>query len=107
MESTIKHRKYSNKRSVKSSCSTISHKDSFILGLLSSFFLGAIMYSYKRSEKQREFEKQIKLLTEQLDKGFEMDKENIESDWSNIASDLRKSYTKISDEYSQPRESCY
>jgi hypothetical protein len=67
--------------------------------VLSGFLFGLVL-SYFYSERQRVLEEQLSEIKKRINNGFNTDRQNLESDWRIISSDLRKSYNIVADEHS-------
>ena len=65
-------------------------EDDFVVGLLTGLFL-AVGIAYLL-EEQRKQQYRLNQLQQNLNRGFELDQQNLLSDWNNVYSDVKKGY---------------
>ena len=64
--------------------------DDFWTGLFTGLFIGAgIAYLLEEERKQQQLLNRMK---QNLNRGFELDQQNLLSDWNNVYSDVRKGF---------------
>jgi len=64
---------------------------SFLLGFLAGIAIFSVIYYKKKERRVIKFNK----IKDELDKGFEVDIQNIQNDWQHIYFDLNKSFKKL------------
>ena len=74
-------------------------EDGFLIGFLSVLFLCFSIFLLLEERKKRH-NKVFKKIADDLDRGFELDAENLKGDWLNIQHDFNVSYDKLKKEYS-------
>jgi hypothetical protein len=70
----------------------------FLIGFISAMFLFFSFFLLLEEQKKRN-KKTFKKIADDLDRGFELDAENLKSDWLNIKHDFDISYDKLKKEY--------
>ena len=73
-----------------------SDKENIFISFLLGFFFGITFFSYLEKRKKRAID--LKKIKNNLDKGFQIDTENLHNDWQHIYYDLDKSYKKIKED---------
>ena len=71
-----------------------NRKENIILSFLLGFFdiaIFSVIYYKKKERRVIKFNK----IKDELDKGFEVDIQNIQNDWQHIYFDLNKSFKKL------------
>ena len=74
-------------------------EDDFLIGFFSAAFAMFSIFLLFEEQKKRN-NKVFKKIADDLDRGFELDAENLKGDWLNIQHDFDVSYDKLKKEYS-------
>ena len=74
-------------------------EEGFLIGFFSAMFVMFSIFLLFEEYKKRN-NKVFKKIADDLDRGFELDAENLKGDWLNIQHDFNVSYDKLKKEYS-------